>query len=360
MTKQHDSKELLRGLQAMNVHLQQSRRICIEYKVDDPVVLAEVAQTWFNWYGKVLIPAVFPHASDFMKRNDLKICTSLTLQLEPREVSKEACEEALITMFHEADRYFQAADFPHDRASLNRNMARFYLNSSSDKDRINVGLAHVKIAEDIATRRALKPKDTLARRFVYRCRAQPQGDQAAADKVALSVAADALAPGQLRAMGGLAVALQWALLPAAYLDAAFSEERLLPLPWLPKDAEFQEACVFGKDVHHLLRCFFESEEAQSFKRKVEEKISGEVLDEVFEKWFQELVPLAQRWRESAAFEGKVPATPSELTEAEYREVLTLLRAAERSGRWPACSKNREKVIKSSEQGVDLCVTRDVT
>ncbi|CAJ1435250.1 unnamed protein product [Effrenium voratum] len=164
--------------------------------------------------------------------------------------------------------------------------------------------------------RALKPKDTLARRFVYRCRAQPQGDQAAADKVALSVAADALAPGQLRAMGGLAVALQWALLPAAYLDAAFSEERLLPLPSLPKDAEFQEACVFGKDVHHLLRCFFESEEAQSFKRKVEEKISGEVLDEVFEKWFQELVPLAQRWRESAAFEGKVPATPSELTEAE--------------------------------------------
>ena len=56
-------------------------------------------------------------------------------------------------MFHEADRYFQAADFPHDRASLNRNMARFYLNSSSDKDRINVGLAHVKIAEDFATRR---------------------------------------------------------------------------------------------------------------------------------------------------------------------------------------------------------------
>ena len=88
MTKQHDSKELLRGLQAMNVHLQQSRRICIEYKVDDPVVLAEVAQTWFNWYGKVLIPAVFPHASDFMKRNDLKICTSLTLQLEPREVGR--------------------------------------------------------------------------------------------------------------------------------------------------------------------------------------------------------------------------------------------------------------------------------
>lgn len=108
---------------------------------------------------------------------------------------------------------------------------------------------------------ALKPNDTLARRFVYRCRAVP------ADWVSFTVAVDALAPGQLRAMAGLAIALQRQLLPDDYLEAALSEERLLEVPMVPKGTEYQAQCIFRKDFHHLLQPFFESEEATSFRQK---------------------------------------------------------------------------------------------
>eukprot|EP00435_Cladocopium_sp_Y103_P032877 s2677_g8.t1 len=194
---------------------------------------------------------------------------------------------------------------------------------------------------------ALKPSDTLARRFVYRCRAVPGDGQC---HVGLTVAVDSLAPGQLRGMAGLAVALQRQLLPDSYLEAAFSEEQLLTVPMVPEGTEYQAQCVFRKDFHHLLQPFFESDEANNFRRKVEEKISREVLGHVFNKWFEDqLVPFT---RTLTAEFYKGPAVSQMVAEVpgKYAEVLRLLREAEQSGKWPACSKGREKVIKLSSEG----------
>eukprot|EP00913_Durusdinium_trenchii_P028819 g27024.t1 len=117
----------------------------------------------------------------------------------------------------------------------------------------------------------------------------------------------------------------------------------------------------GKDFHHLLQPLFEGEEAQNFRKKVEEKIAQEFLDKVFQTWFEEQLKPADTSAEVPDVKQEVPkarlsskasvtTVPNEHSQytLRYAEVLRLLREAERSGTWPACSKGREKVIKASE------------
>eukprot|EP00439_Symbiodinium_sp_Y106_P058469 s1885_g8.t1 len=190
----------------------------------------------------------------------------------------------------------------------------------------------------------LKPGDTIARRFVYRCRAMVDP---ATGVAGFHASADSLVRGQLRAMSGLAVALQHGLLPDRYLDVAFSEDQLLPVPRLPTGTEFQTECIYRKDFHHLLQPFFKCEEAAKFRRKVEDRIAEAVLSGTFEKWFQdELVPSTAKLALLGP-PGQPLTLPREKAPAAYTEVLRLLREAERSGKWPPCSKGREKVIKDS-------------
>ena len=153
------SQGLLDGLARMRVDLEQSRNIYNENKVDDAVVLAEVAQTWFNWYGKVLRPSVFPEVASYMAEHHWKIYSSVTSEAATElKWSKRALEEALLGMFCEADTNFESVEFGHDRASLHRNVARFYLESSSAEDANDKGLEHVKIAEEIASQYSMKPR----------------------------------------------------------------------------------------------------------------------------------------------------------------------------------------------------------
>ncbi|CAE7304401.1 unnamed protein product [Symbiodinium natans] len=199
---------------------------------------------------------------------------------------------------------------------------------------------------------SLKPGDTAARRFVYRCRAMVDPSTGVAG---FHASVDSLVSGQLRAMSGLAIALQHGLLPDKYLDIAFSEDRLIPVPSLPKGTEFQTECIYRKDFHHLLQPFFKSAEAVRFRTKVEAQLEAEALSGTFLDWFRdELVPSAAKMAAQLTPMLRPADLPEEVeVPAEYAEVLRLLRQAEACGKWPPCSKGREKVIKDTtlpEQG----------
>jgi len=79
------------------------------------------------------------------------------------------------------------------------------------------------------------PGDAAARRWLYKCRALTGIGH---NVTAISISVDALLPGQLRAMAGLAIALQRGLLPDSYLEEAFSEDRLLPVPLVPDGTQY--------------------------------------------------------------------------------------------------------------------------
>ncbi|CAE7192666.1 unnamed protein product, partial [Symbiodinium pilosum] len=133
-----------------------------------------------------------------------------------------------------------------------------------------------------------------------------------------------------------------------YMDVAFSEDQLLRVPLLPEGTEFQTECIYRKDFHHLLQPFFKNEEAAKFRQKVEDKMSAIVLSGIFDKWFQnELVPGAAKMAAQLTPLGMPMDVRADEAPAEYAEVLRLLREAEESGKWPPCSKGREKVIKDS-------------
>eukprot|EP00931_Biecheleriopsis_adriatica_P056578 TRINITY_DN33529_c0_g1_i1.p1 TRINITY_DN33529_c0_g1~~TRINITY_DN33529_c0_g1_i1.p1 ORF type:complete len:927 (+),score=197.65 TRINITY_DN33529_c0_g1_i1:118-2898(+) len=189
----------------------------------------------------------------------------------------------------------------------------------------------------------VNPRDAAARRHVYRCRALTHRDRGV---TAFSVSADSLPSGQLRAMVGLAVALQHGLVSERYLDAVFGEEALLPVPLVPEGTQYLAGCIFRKDFHHLLQPLLESTVARAFQQRVEAALEKTALNGTFESWFQSaLMPQVPSMLASLAPSAREHT--EEETPAVYADVLKLLREAACSGRWPGISKGREKVIKDS-------------
>lgn len=196
----------------------------------------------------------------------------------------------------------------------------------------------------------LCPGDSAARRFVYRCKALPSAGH---DVTALTFSVDALLLGQIRAMAGLTVAIQQGLLPADYLEAAFSEDRLVPVPMIPDGTQYLAGCVFHKSVHYLLQPLMEGAEAQAWKQQVELSVTQHACSGIFEAWYlEQLLPmlptmLGATTKDTGALNLSFDSCSRHSVPEVYADVLCLLREAENSGKWPGISKGREKVIKDS-------------
>ncbi|CAE8641853.1 unnamed protein product [Polarella glacialis] len=202
----------------------------------------------------------------------------------------------------------------------------------------------------------LTPSEALARRFLYRLRATTtdMGD-GESGLVLLSATADALLTGQLRAMAGLAVAVQHDLLPLDFQESALDSEALLRVPALPAGCVYFDGCTYSKQFHWLLQPLMDSQVVQAWRSHVQRRILA-TTQQSLETWLdKELAADAAAMREALRGRGQADVigrplqSPSAQSQAPaaYEKVLRLLREAESSGKWPGISQGRQKVIKDS-------------